>query len=123
MLIAALLLGTCHAGQDERRTDAVDWSSKIGFDPALIGADGLYGPADGLRALDYELCVPDSVDYRARVSAIDPSLRFSASPGRIGCTGGEVLALGNSHQPGFHSVLEKLARLPFVRRIEPAWFE
>lgn len=118
-----LLIGTCPNGQGESGTDAVEWSSKIGFDPALIGADGLYGPPDGLRAFDYELCVPDSTDYRARVSAIDPSLRFSASPGRIGCTGGEVLALGNSHQQGFHLVLEKLARLPFVKRIEPAWFE
>ena len=99
------------------------WTAKIGFDPRRVDASGLYGPPGGRRALDYEFCIPDSADLRLRVEAIDPSLHFSTSPGRIGCGDGELLAIGNSRQQGFHGILEQLARLPFVVRIEPAWFE
>lgn len=36
---------------------------------------------------------------------------------------GEVLVLGNTRQPGFAEVLRGLAGLPYVARIQPAWFE
>jgi hypothetical protein len=48
---------------------------------------------------------------------------MAGSRGRIGCGPDQVLVLGNTHQPGFAAVLQALARLPFIRRIEPAWFE
>ena len=97
---------------------------KLGFDPTLIGDDGLYGPPDGLRALDYEFCIPATAAAKMEVSAIGPSARFHAmSPGRIGCGAGQVLVLGNSHQPGFRELLRRLAELPYVQRIEQAWFE
>jgi hypothetical protein len=103
---------------------APPWQSKIGFDLHAIGDDGLYGPPDGRRALDYELCVPRSGDAAADVGAIDPSARiFTRSRGRVGCRADQLLVLGTTGQAGFRRVLEALAGLPYVERIEPAWFE
>ena len=96
----------------------------IGFDLGALDDAGLRGPPEGLRALDYEYCIPAGDSARAEVSAIDPSARFMpGSRGRIGCREGQVLVLGNTHQPGFREVLERLAALPFVARIVEAHFE
>jgi hypothetical protein len=43
--------------------------------------------------------------------------------GRIGCVESELLFIGNTHQPGFREVLAALSRLPFVARIDQAFFE
>ena len=103
---------------------AVGALDKIGFDLTALDADGLIGEGNGRRALDYELCVPRRPGTRAEVAAIDPSARFMAgSPGRIGCAPEQVLVLGNTHQPGFARVLARLAELPYVTRIQRAWFE
>lgn len=123
LVIGALLMGGSEAGQQGNVTAEPAWAAKIGFEPGLVDQDGLYGPSDGRRALDYEFCIPDAQGYRDQVMSIEPTLRFSTSPGRIGCSEAQLLVIGNSHRPGFHSVLEQLARLPFVQRIERAWFE
>lgn len=96
----------------------------IGFDLGRLDDRGLQGPPDGLRSLDYEYCIPEGADYRAQVAAIDPSARFlPGSRGRIGCGLGQVLVLGNTHQPGFRDILAALADLPFVERIVECVFE
>ena len=97
--------------------------TKIRFDLTDLDAAGLYGPPDGLRALSYEFCIPDRPDSLAEVRAIDASVRAQRSPGRIGCVHGELLCIGNTHQPEYRAVLEALARLPYVARIEQAHFE
>ncbi len=51
-------------------------SSKITFDINTINEDGLYGPPDGLRALDYEFCIPATAAASAEVRRIDPTYRF-----------------------------------------------
>ena len=48
-------------------------SEKIRFDLEILNEDGLYGPADGLRALDYEFCIPADDTARDEVTSIDPS--------------------------------------------------
>ncbi len=104
------------AGDDPR--------AAIGFDLERLDAAGLQGPPDGRRSLDYEFCIPDGPGPRAEVTAIDPSARFQpGSRGRIGCTAGQVLVLGNTHQAGWREVLHALAALPYVKRISEAWFE
>lgn len=96
----------------------------VDFDLGRLDASGLYGPPDGRRALDYEYCIPAGQPYRDLVSVIDPSARFhSGSRGRIGCKAGQVLVLGNTHQPGYRQILLDLAELPFVERIAEAVFE
>jgi hypothetical protein len=45
------------------------------------------------------------------------------SRGRIGCTGDQYLCVGSTHQPGFRAVLARLARLPYIDRIEQSFGE
>ena len=98
--------------------------SKITFNLEQLNEDGLYGPPDGLRALHYEFCIPGDPVTAAQVRQIDPTIEISpTSRGRIGCTEGEYLCLGNTHQPNFKAVLLKLAKLPYIKRIDQAFFE
>ena len=98
--------------------------SKITFPLDQLNEEGLMGPPDGLRALDYEFCIPGDAAHAAQVRDIDPTLRiFIHSRGRIGCGPGEYLCVGSTHQPGFRTVLRRLASLPYVRRIDQAFFE
>ena len=54
---------------------------------------------------------------------IDGSVEMHRSRGRVGCSGGELLCIGSTHQPGYREVLDALTRLPYVTRIEQAFFE
>ncbi len=117
-LVLSLLLGSAAAGEGATA------GALIGFDLNRLNASGLQGPPAGLRALDYEFCIPDGPEYRAAVAAIDPSARFHpGSRGRIGCTSGQILVLGNTHQDRFREILHALAGLPYVARIDEAMFE
>lgn len=101
-----------------------DLLEKINFDLDQLNDQGLYGPPNGLRALDYEFCIPADPGLAAQVKAIDPTLVIYAhSKGRMRCSREEYLCLGNTHQPGFRSVLLKLASLPFVKQINQCLFE
>ena len=96
----------------------------IGFDLHDLDTEGLIGPPDGKRAVDYEFCIPVGAAFMDEVSAIDTSARFyRTSRGRIGCGPDEVLVLGNTHQPDFAVVLHQLANLPYVEHIQRAWLE
>jgi hypothetical protein len=121
-LSAACGAGICQAAETERGAPAPP--GKLAFDLARLDEQGLYGPEDGKRSLDYEYCIPRGAAYRAEVAEIDPSARFQeSSPGRVGCGLDQVLVLGNTHQPGFTRVLSRIAALDYVVRIEPSWFE
>ncbi|MFH1278978.1 MAG: hypothetical protein ABIK65_11460 [Candidatus Eisenbacteria bacterium] len=117
LLAAAALLGCAAPPPTSREIDAMA-RRKIGFDLARFRGDGLYGPPDGARTLDYEFCVPKREDLLAEVKAIDPSLRVMPGVrGRAGCGEGALLCVGNTGQPGFRQVLLRLARLDYVDRI------
>ena len=97
---------------------------KIAIDLTSVNAEGLRGPATGLRAVHYEYCIPSGERYAAEVRGIDATTRFQrSSRGRIGCSGDEVLVLGHTHQRGYREVLERLAALPYVSRIQESHFE
>jgi hypothetical protein len=99
-------------------------TSKITFSLDLLNQDGLCGPPGGLRALHYEFCIPGDGAHEARVREIDPTIQvFHKSRGRIGCSPGQYLCIGSTHQPNFKTVLLKLASLPFVKRIDQTYFE
>jgi hypothetical protein len=111
-------------GRAEDRPPRIEPSSKITFNLEQLNDQGLYGPPGGLRALHYEFCIPGEAAPEAQVRQIDPSIQiFKKSRGRIGCGPGEYLCLGSTHQPGFKAVLLKLAELPYVKRIDQAFFE
>jgi hypothetical protein len=74
--------------------------------------------------LHYEFCIPGDAAPEAQVRGIDPTIQiFKKSRGRIGCGPGEYLCLGSTHQVDFRTVLAKLAHLPYVKRIDQAFFE
>jgi hypothetical protein len=115
-----LLSQACRAEEDP----GVDPLSKITFALDQLNQDGLYGPPGGERALHYEFCIPKDPAHADRVRHIDPTVEiFPKSRGRIGCGPQESLCIGSTHQPGFKAVLLKLASLPYVRRIDQAFFE
>jgi hypothetical protein len=101
------------------QTYTMNIDSKIRFDLNQLDEFGLYGPEDGKRSLSYEFCVPYHPSTIEVVQAIDPTVViYLRSPGRIGCSETEVLAIGETHQPGYREVLTMLASLESIDRIE-----
>lgn len=114
--LVGLLTLACQPRVDADLPTALD---KITFDLEQLDENGLYGPPDGKRSLDYEFCIPRESVYEVQVSAIDPSVTLHPhSPGRIGCTANQVLAIGNTHQPSAALVLMELANLDYIERID-----
>lgn len=115
-MLAVMALAGC--------TSAPPVLPKIAIDLANVNAEGLRGPATGLRAVHYEFCIPSGEWHAAEVRRIDATAQFQrGSRGRIGCSSGETLVLGNTHQHGYREVLERLAALPYVSRIQESHFE
>jgi hypothetical protein len=99
-------------------------SPKINFDTAAISAAGLEGPPDGLVAVSYEFCIPATSEAIAEVQRMDPSAHCTiGSHGRIGCTKDEALCIGSTEQVGWLDVLNALAALPYVARIDRSFGE
>jgi len=99
-------------------------SEKIRLDLSGLDEDGLYGPPNGLRALAYEFCIPARQSAADEVRTIDRSIRvYPNSRGRVGCTIEQYLCIGSTHQPGFRMVLDRLARLEYIARIDPSYAE
>lgn len=99
-------------------------SAKIRFPLDGIRADGLSGPASGLVSIDYEFCVPADPRVLEEIKRLDPSVKISlVARGRIGRRDGQALCLGNTHQPAWRSVLERLAARPDIAEIRRCYFE
>lgn len=99
-------------------------SPKVAVDLGNVSVDGLRGPPDGLRAVHYEFCIPADDRLFEQVHAIDPtSQAMKGSRGRIRCVREQTLVVGSTHQHGYRQVLNRLAELPYVQRIEEAFFE
>lgn len=115
---AAALLLSCAGGRNGTEDAAA--LAKVHLDLAAINADGLTGPADGLRAVSYEFCIPATEAAVAEVTAIDRTVEVQrGARGRIGCSAEQYLCVGSTHQPGCRDVLLRLARLDYVAAIEP----
>jgi hypothetical protein len=120
-LLAAIVVACLGGYQDP---GAGSQSGKIRFDLSALNEYGLYGPTDGLRALDYEFCIPGREEIIEAVRAIDPTIQIHrTSRGRIGCSASEYLAVGSTHQPGYRQALDRLALLDYVARIEQSFGE
>ncbi|MCB0557940.1 MAG: hypothetical protein H6573_01920 [Lewinellaceae bacterium] len=111
---------SCHTPQLQPSPEELQ---KIRFDLSQLDERGLRGPTDGKVALDYEFCIPRKEQYRREVERMDPSLKLQTARGRIGCGRDQYLCLGNTHQKNYKKILYRLAQLPYVERIEQAFFE
>lgn len=117
-LLLSLLLGSC---ADQK---ILHPNPKIGFDINAIDSEGLIGEPSAKVALNYEFCIPANNRYINEVRQIDPSLQFhKKSKGRIACSKAEWLCIGSSHQEYSKQKLQRLAELPFIKRIERTYFE
>jgi hypothetical protein len=96
---------------------------KITFDLSAISPEGLIGNQQSLRSVGYEFCIPAQADTVKAVKAIDPTVQFSRSRGRIGCQNHQYLCIGQTHQAEWKTVLLKLAGLNYVKRIDRFWGE
>ena len=96
---------------------------KITFDLEQISAEGLIGQGSGQRAMAYEFCIPANPETLAEVKRIDPTVQYSRSRGRIGCQPDQYLCIGHTHQNRWREVLEELAKLAYVKQINPFWGE
>ena len=117
-MLGLLSLPACGGGDGLQGAGA-----KIRIDLSVLGASGLYGPADGLRALSYEFCIPDRPAAVVQVRALDKTVVMHRARGRIGCSDQQLLCIGHTHQRDFRTVLEALSALPYVARIDQAFFE
>lgn len=124
-LLVALVISSGHVQIQAKEAGLqVDPVGKISFDLGQLNSEGLYGPPDGRRALDYEFCIPADPACEAQVKAIDPTiLIYYGSKGRIGCSKEEYLCIGNTHKPEFKKVLLTLAGLPYIKQINQCFFE
>jgi len=96
----------------------------IEFDITKLNQQGLYGPADGLRSLSYEFCIPAEEHYVSTVLNIDPEIKiYLQSPGRIACTQAEYLCMGDTYNKPYQKIFNDLADLSFIKRIIQSVFE
>jgi hypothetical protein len=122
LLIATLLIAAC-GSTPPRAGQTMATTAVIEPDLAQLRSDGLYGPPHGLRALHYEYCIESSAVRLQAAKAIDPTFSSQTAAGRSACRSGEVLGMGNTHQPGAREIIRRLARIPGVRRIRESVFE
>ena len=109
---------------ETERAASGDTFQKISFDLSILDENGLYGPPDGRRILDYEFCIPKTVNCVEEVNAIDTTVVIHrSSPGRIGCSDREYLCIGNTYQKQYKKVLERLAELEYIERIDMCMLE
>ena len=99
-------------------------SPKINFDTSEINSAGLQGPPGGQVSVSYEFCIPGTPQAIAEVQSIDPTAQCTkGSRGRIGCTSTQALCIGDTYQADWAKVLNDLAALPTVERIDRSYFE
>ena len=102
--------------------NAAIWQ-KIHLNFKNLDKDGMAGEAGSKVEQHYEFCIPATRKNWKTVKKTDPTAKRNQGKGRIGCTASEWLIIGCTHQPNYQRVLYKLASLPFVKRIEPVYWE
>ncbi len=99
-------------------------NEKIEFDITKLNQQGLYGPADGLRSLSYEFCIPADEHFVSVIHNIDPEIKiYHHSPGRIACNQSEFLCVGDTYNKPYQKNFNDLANLFFIKRIIQSIFE
>lgn len=96
---------------------------KIRLDFKSLDKEGMAGVEGSKVEQNYEFCIPTERRYWKKVKQTDPSAKKSQGKGRVGCSDGEWLIIGCTHQKNYQRVLYDLASLPFVKRIEPVYWE
>lgn len=87
-----------------------------------LNEQGLMGNKGSHRAISYEFCIPRDDTHVGVVKSIEPNIKMQKSSGRIGCTKEEYLCIGHTDEK-YKQIFRKLVALPYVTRIDEAFFE
>jgi hypothetical protein len=125
VVTSCLIIGSsCKSTITQRQETYQSVMSKIKFDRTKLDHNGLIGPEDGKRSLDYEYCIPNTPKHKSEVQRIDLNVKFlEESKGRINCKQGTILCISNTHQRHYYDVLELLAKLKYVYEIREVFYE
>ena len=118
-----VLLSLLYACQTPKLPENPDAWKKIKIDFRQLDAEGLAGQGSSKVAMNYEFCIPSEAKYWKEVQKIDPSARRNEGKGRVACKTIESLIIGSTHQKNYQRILFRLASLPYVRSIEPVFWE
>ncbi len=88
-------------------------------DPVLCALSDTTGDAGGAESgIDYMFCIPNNPIARSQVGMIDQTVRFDEGPRAKDICGDQaVLCIGSTNQPRFKSVLDRLSKLPYIKKI------
>lgn len=120
LLAIILVLWACKSEKIQESPDA--WK-KIKLDFKQLDAEGLTGSGKNKVAQNYEFCIPAEARYWKQVKKLDPSAQKNSGKGRVGCSKEQWLIIGSTHQKNYQRVLFQLANLPYVKAIEPTFWE
>ena len=120
LLFLAALLSACTP--KPKPEDPAVWK-KVKIDFNRLDDSGLAGPPDGKVAVSYEFCIPADEAKWTEVQKIDASAQKQGGKGRIGCTNGQWIVIGSTHQKTHRRVLYELASLGYVQEIREVFFE
>jgi len=96
---------------------------KVKFDINKLDENGLYGPPDGLRLLDYAFCIPNDIEKAQEIRKINPEIVIFQSKNEfidraISCKAEEsFFCLANTAQTNFKEVILTTAAFPYVSDI------
>lgn len=107
----------------EKMPESPDAWKKIKLDFKQLDAEGLTGSGKGKVAMNYEFCIPANEKSWKQVQKLDPTARKNSGKGRVGCAQDQWLVIGSTHQKNYQRVLFQLANLPFVKVIQPTFWE
>jgi hypothetical protein len=98
--------------------------AKIIFNINDINSQGLRGNETSMRSVSYEFCIPTDKDIARKIKKIDPSLKlYTRARGRINCNNIETLAIGNTHQSQWETILLNLSSQEYIYEIHETFFE
>ncbi|HLP94020.1 MAG TPA: hypothetical protein VK168_08285 [Saprospiraceae bacterium] len=107
----------------EKPPESPDAWKKIKLDFKQLDPEGLTGSGKGKVAMNYEFCIPANAKNWKQVQKLDPTAQKNTGKGRVGCSPDEWLVIGSTHQKNYQRVLFQLANLPFVKVIQPTFWE
>ncbi len=120
--LLAIMYVFCACGAQKPPENPDVWK-KIKLDFRQLDENGLAGAANGKVAMNYEFCIPAEEKLWRKVKKIDRSAQRNGGKGRVACKDSQWLIVGATNQKNYQRVLFELASLPFVERIEQAFWE
>lgn len=96
---------------------------KITFNLNNFDERGLLRVDDMKNPIDYEFCVPNSIEVLNTIAEIDSSIKPLKGKGRTKCADGYIILIGNSYNKDIKTILCKLSKLEYITEINQVFWE